>query len=56
MNTPPLHVLIFALLKRAELRRRLAAFGNREALIAEFVEQGVEGAMRELREQRPTIH
>lgn len=57
MSAPlhPLHVLIIALLKRAELRR-LAAFGDREALIAVFVEQGVEGAMRELREQRPTIH
>jgi len=58
MNTPPLHplhVLIVALLRRAHLRR-LAARGDREALIAVFVEQGVEGAMRELREQRPTIH
>ena len=55
MNHLPLHILIVALLKRAE-HEHSAAFGDREALIAAFVEQGVEGAMRELREQRPTIH
>ena len=51
----PLHVLIVALLRRAELRR-LAARGDRTAAIEVFRLAGVEGAMRELHDLRPTIH
>lgn len=53
MDDLPLHVIVVALLERAEHSK---ALGSREALIAAFVEQGVEGAMRELRELRPTVH